>query len=37
MPYNSAGMARGFVREDGKAFIYIFNEKDDLTQIEYDI
>ena len=37
MPYNSAGMARGFVREDGKAFIYIFNEKDDLTKIEYDI
>ena len=37
MPFNSLGMARGYVRENGKAFIYIFNENDDLTPIEYDI
>jgi len=37
MPLNSAGMARGYVKENGKAYIYIFNEKDDLTSCEYDI
>jgi L-asparaginase / beta-aspartyl-peptidase len=37
MPYNSGGMARGYVREDGKAFIYIFNDGEDLTPVEYDL
>jgi beta-aspartyl-peptidase (threonine type) len=37
MPYNTSGMARGYVREDGKAYIYIFNEEDDITPILYDI
>jgi len=37
MSFNSPGMARGYVREDGKAFIYVFNEKDDLTPCEFDI
>ena len=25
MPFNSGGMARGYVREDGIAYVYIFN------------
>jgi beta-aspartyl-peptidase (threonine type) len=37
MPFNTGGMARGYVRQDGKAFIYVFREGEDLTPIEYDI
>lgn len=37
MPFNSVGLARGYVKQDGKAFVYIFNEKDDYTCCEYDI
>ena len=37
MPFNTGGMARGYVRKDGKAFIYIFNEGEDLTPVEYEI
>mmetsp|Transcript_19503 Transcript_19503/g.20286 ORF Transcript_19503/g.20286 Transcript_19503/m.20286 type:complete len:404 (+) Transcript_19503:18-1229(+) len=37
MPYNSKGMARGYVREDGKAYIAIFREGEDLTSVWYDI
>jgi len=37
MPFNSVGMARGYVKQDGKAFVYIFGEKDDYTPCEYDI
>jgi beta-aspartyl-peptidase (threonine type) len=37
MPYNTGGMARGYVREDGKAYVYIFEEGKDLTPCEYDI
>ncbi len=37
MPYNSGGMARGYIRQDGKAFIYIFAEGEDLTPVEYDL
>jgi beta-aspartyl-peptidase (threonine type) len=35
MPFNTEGMARGYVREDGKAFVYIFNEGEDYTPVEY--
>jgi beta-aspartyl-peptidase (threonine type) len=37
MPFNSGGMARGYVREDGIAHVYIFEEGEQLTPIEYDI
>jgi len=37
MPFNSGGMARGFVREDGIAHVYIYGEGDDLTPITYDL
>jgi len=37
MPFNSGGMARGFVREDGIAHVYIFEEGEDLTPIMYDL
>jgi beta-aspartyl-peptidase (threonine type) len=37
MPFNSVGMARGYVKQDGKAYIYIFGEKDDLTPCEYEL
>jgi beta-aspartyl-peptidase (threonine type) len=37
MPFNSSGMARGYVREDGKAFIAIFTPGKDLTPYEYDL
>jgi len=37
MPFNSVGMARGYVKQDGKAYVYIFGEKDDYTPCEYDI
>jgi len=34
---NTEGMARGYVREDGRAFVYIFGEGEDETPCEYDI
>jgi len=37
MPFNSVGMLRGYVKQDGKAFVYVFGEKDDYTPCEYDI
>jgi beta-aspartyl-peptidase (threonine type) len=37
MPYNTFRMARGYVRKDGTAFIYVFGEGEDLTPVEYDI
>ena len=37
MPFNSGGMARGYIRQDGKAFIYIFAEGEDMTPVEYDL
>jgi beta-aspartyl-peptidase (threonine type) len=36
MPFNSGGMARGYVREDGIAYVYIFNEGEDTTPTVYD-
>jgi len=37
MPFNTGGMARGYVRDDGKAFVYIFADGEDETPCEYDI
>jgi beta-aspartyl-peptidase (threonine type) len=37
MPYNSSGMARGYVKANGIAFIQIFGEDVDLTPIEYNL
>lgn len=37
MPYNSAGMARGYVKQNGVAYIYVFRQGEDLTPIEFDI
>jgi beta-aspartyl-peptidase (threonine type) len=37
MPFNTEGMARGYVRDDGKAYVYIFGEGIDHTPIEYDL
>ena len=37
MPFNSSGMARGYVRADGIAHIYLFRDGQDLTPTEYDI
>jgi len=37
MPFNTVGMARGYVKQDGKAHVYIFGEKDDYTPCEYDL
>jgi beta-aspartyl-peptidase (threonine type) len=37
MPFNSGGMARGYVREDGIAHVYIFEDGEDLTPITYDL
>jgi len=37
MVFNSVGMARGYVKDDGKAYVYIFGEKIDYTPCEYDI
>ena len=37
MPYNTEGMARGYVRDDGKAFVYIFREGEDYTPFEFDL
>lgn len=36
-PYNSPGLKRAWVSDDGKAKIIIFSEKDDYTPIEYDL
>jgi len=36
MPYNSIGMARGYVREDGIAYINIFSDED-FTPTKYNI
>jgi len=37
MPYNTGGMARGYVREDGRAFVQIFADGLDYTPLEYNI
>jgi beta-aspartyl-peptidase (threonine type) len=37
MPYNSAGMARGYVKSNGIAYIYIFKDGEDLSPTEYKI
>jgi beta-aspartyl-peptidase (threonine type) len=37
MPYNSRGMARGYVKSNGLAYIYIFKEGEDLSPSEYKI
>jgi len=37
MPFNTGGMARGYVREDGKAYVAIFGEDEDETPCHYDI
>jgi beta-aspartyl-peptidase (threonine type) len=37
MPYNSPGMWRGYVKEDGKAFIALFGPGEDYTATEYDM
>jgi len=37
MPYNSAGMARGYVKSNGLAYIYIFEEGEDISLTEYKI
>jgi beta-aspartyl-peptidase (threonine type) len=37
MPYNSGGMARGYVNSNGLAYIYIFEEGEDLSPTEYKI
>ena len=37
MPFNSSGMARGYVRENGIAYVEIFRDGGDLTPIEYDL
>lgn len=37
MPYNTSGMARGYVTDNGKAYIAIFSEGSDLTPNYYDI
>jgi len=37
MPYNTLGMARGYVRKDGLAFVAIFKENEDLTPTLYNL
>jgi len=37
MPFNTEGMARGYIREDGIAYVFIFGEGEDETPCVYDI
>jgi beta-aspartyl-peptidase (threonine type) len=37
LPFNTPGMWRGYVREDGKAYVYLFKIGEDYTPVEYDL